>query len=346
MKLKLAPENPMEWMALKMNLAPVPLVETQIYFTIARAIMAAAELGIYESIGKSWKSGEDVAKDCRTNPAATTHLLNTLVGIGYVKYSDGKYKLAPRLTKWLLKESDSNMIGKLRFQLLEWDWVGKMEEYVRTGKPLELHGSINSQEWEHYQEGMRDLSVNAAKEFANKVPVPAGATQLLDIGGSHGLYSIALCKKYPALNSTVLELEGAIESASSIAKRYDTTGRVHYKAGNALVDDLGHEVYDVVMINNVVHHFTEEQNIALAAKIYRALKPGGIYAVGEIIRIDKPGAGGVIATATSIYFSMTSQSGNWSESEISSWQTKAGFQKHKTLSAMSLPGWKMVLGKK
>ena len=308
MKLKLAPENPMEWMALKMNLAPVPLVETQIYFTVARAIMAAADLGIYESIGKSWKSSEDVAKDCRTNPAATTHLLNTLVGIGYVKFSDGKYKLAPKFTKWLLKESDSNMIGKLRFQLLEWDWVGKMEEYVRTGKPLELHSSINPKEWEQYQEGMRDLSVNAAKEFANKIPVPSGATQLLDIGGSHGLYSIALCKKYPALTSTVLELEGAIESASSIAKRYDTTGRVHYKAGNAITDDLGTEVYDIVMINNVVHHFTAEQNIALAAKIYRALKPGGIYAVGEIIRIDKPGAGGVIASATSIYFSMTSQS--------------------------------------
>jgi 2-polyprenyl-3-methyl-5-hydroxy-6-metoxy-1,4-benzoquinol methylase len=346
MKLKLQPENPLEWMALKMNLAPLPLVETQIYFTVARAIMSAAELGIYESIGKTAKTSEEVAKDCRTNPVATKNLLNALVGIGYAKHSDGKYSLPSKMKKWLLKESDSNMIGKLRFQLLEWDWVGKMEEYVRTGKPLELHSSINPKEWEHYQEGMRDLSVNAAKELAKKIPLPSGATRLLDIGGSHGLYSIELCKKYPNLSSTILELAGAIDSASSIAKRYDQTGRVHYQAGNALTDDIGESKYDMVMINNVVHHFTEEQNIALAAKIYRALKSGGIYAVGEIIRNDQPGAGGVIAAASGLYFSLTSSSGNWSEPEISSWQTKAGFQKLKTVSAMTLPGWKMVIGKK
>jgi 2-polyprenyl-3-methyl-5-hydroxy-6-metoxy-1,4-benzoquinol methylase len=193
---------------------------------------------------------------------------------------------------------------------------------------------------------MRDLSVNAAKELASKIPLPSGATRLLDIGGSHGLYSIELCKKYPALSSTILELPGAIDSASSIAKRYDKTGRVNYKAGNALTDDIGEQQYDMVMINNVVHHFTEEQNIALAAKIYRALKPGGIYAVGEVIRTDKPGAGGVLAATTSLYFSLTSSSGNWSETDISTWQTKAGFQKLKTISAMSIPGWKMVIAKK
>ena len=346
MKLKIQPENPLEWMALKMNLAPVPLIETQIYFTMARAIMAAAELGIYESIGKTSKTAEDVAKDCRTNPVGTKNLLDCLVGIGYARFSNGKYSLVPKLRKWLLKENDSNMIGKLRFQLLEWDWVGKMEEYVRTGKPLELHGSINPQEWERYQEGMRDLSVNAAKEFAKKIPMPANATQLLDIGGSHGLYSIELCKKHSTLNATVLELPGAIDSASSISKRYDTTGRVSHKAGNALTDDLGEAKYDMVMINNVVHHFTEEQNIALAEKIHRALKPGGIYAIGEIIRNEIPGAGGVMAAVSGLYFSLTSSSGNWSESEISSWQTKAGLQKVKTLSSMTLPGWKMVIAKK
>lgn len=346
MKLKIAPENPLEWMALRMNLAPLPLVETQIYFTVARAIMVAAELGIYESIGQHRKTAEEVAKDCRTNPEATRNLLNSLVGIGYVGYSNGKYVLKPKLRKWLLKESESNLVGKLRFQLLEWDWVTKMEEYVRTGTPLELHSNTDPTMWETYQEGMRDLSVNAAKEFAAKMPVPAGATQLLDIGGSHGLYSIALCKKHPTLSSTILELPGAIASASNIAKRYDTTGRVQYREGNALMDDLGVNTYDVIMLNNVVHHFTEEQNFALAQKIFRALKPGGIHAIGEIIRSDKPGEGGVMAASTSIYFSMTSASGNWSENEISSWQTKAGMQKLKTISAMSIPGWKMVIGKK
>lgn len=346
MKLKVAPENPLEWIATKLNLAPLPLIETQIYFTVARIVMAAAELGIYDAIGKGLKSADEVAKACNTNPNSTKQLLNSLTGIGYVRYRDNKYEISPRYKKWLLKDSEANLIGKLRFQLLEWNYLGQMENYIRTGKPLDLHSSINANEWEHYQEGMRDLSINAAKELAGKIPVPKGAARMLDIGGSHGLYSIELCKKHPALSSTILELAGAIDAASKIAKRYDNSGRVTYKAGNALADDLGESQYDIVMINNVVHHFTNEQNIALAKKIAKALKPGGIYIIGEFIRNEKPGAGGVMVAATSLYFSLTSHSGNWSESEMSGWQTTAGLKKLKTINAMSIPGWKMVIAVK
>ena len=346
MKFKLQPENPLEWMALKMNLAPTPLVDTQIAFNVARAIMAAAELGIYEAIGKGSKTAGNIAAECNTNAHATEQLLNCLVGAGYLKWKDDRYSLKPKYYKWLLKESESNLVGKLRFQLLEWDWMAKLEDYVRTGKTLDLHGTVNPSEWKLYQDGMRDLSVNASKELAGKIPVPKGATEMLDIGGSHGLYSIELCKKHPALKSTILELPGAVEAASAIAKKYDTTGRVSYAAGNALVDDLGKEKYDIVMINNVVHHFSEEQNKALAKKIADALKPGGIYIIGEFGRAAKPGEGGVIGSATGLYFSITSASGNWSADEITSWQKDAGLKLEKPIAAMTIPGWKMFVARK
>jgi hypothetical protein len=195
MKLKAQPENPLEWMALRLNLAPTPLVDTQVAFNAARAIMAGAELGIYDAIGKNEKTASEVASTCGTNPHATTQLLNCLVGVGYLKYGDEKYSLRKKYHKWLLKESENNLLGKLRFQLVEWNWMAMLEDYVRTGKTLQLHSSVNEKEWTLYQEGMRDLSINAAKDLAKKIPVPANATQMLDIGGSHGLYSIELCKK-------------------------------------------------------------------------------------------------------------------------------------------------------
>jgi 2-polyprenyl-3-methyl-5-hydroxy-6-metoxy-1,4-benzoquinol methylase len=346
MKIKLQPENPLEWIALKMNLAPTPLVDTQIAFNAARAIMAAAEVGIYEALGKSEKTAKEISIICKTNTHATTQLLNCLVGIGYLNWSGERYSLKSKYHKWLLKESESNLIAKLRFQLIEWNWMAMLEEYVRTGKTLQLHSSVNEQEWNLYQEGMRDLSINTAKDLAGKIPVPKNATAMLDIGGSHGLYSIELCKKYSQLSSTVLELPHAIESASAIAKRYDTTGRVKYKAGNALEDDLGNEQYDIIMINNVVHHFTAEQCTDLAKKIAGALKPGGIYIIGEFVRSDKPGEGGVVAATSGLYFSVISASGNWSEPEMQWWQKNAGLKNEKPITTMAIPGWKMIVARK
>ncbi|MEO6613092.1 MAG: class I SAM-dependent methyltransferase [Chitinophagaceae bacterium] len=346
MKFKAQPENPLEWMAVRLNLAPLPLVDTQIAFNSARAIMAGAELGIYEALGRSARSVTEIAATCKTDPHATEQLLNCLVGNGYIKWSDGKYCLKPKYYKWLLKESEVNLIAKLRFQLSEWNWMAKLEDYVRTGKSMEMHSHMSPGEWHLYQEGMRDLSFNAAKELAGKIPLSKNAGSMLDIGGSHGLYSIELCKKYPGLQSTILELPGAKENAEAIAKRYDTTGRVTYKTGNALADDLGEAVYDLVMINNVVHHFTAEQNKALAIKVARALKPGGLFIIGEFIRAKKPGEGGVLAAATGLYFSVISASGNWSAEEMEGWQQSAGLKPQKSISSMAIPGWKMIVASK
>jgi 2-polyprenyl-3-methyl-5-hydroxy-6-metoxy-1,4-benzoquinol methylase len=346
MKLKIQPEGLLERTALLFNLAPTPLVDTQVAFNAARAIMAGAEVGLFEALGKNSKTPEQIVELIRTDPPATKNLMDCLVGIGYLRWNNGRYSLRPKYYKWLLKEYPSNLIGKLRFQLIEWNWMSKLEDYVRTGKPLNFHSMMTADEWAHYQEGMRDLSVNVAKELAGKLKLPANAGKMLDIGGSHGLYSIELCKKHPSLTSTILELPGAIDRASAIAAQHDLTDRVKYKPGNALTDDLGEQQYDLIMINNVVHHFTGEENIALAKKIAKALKPGGAYAIGEFMRLEKPGEGGVVGATAGLYFSLTSSSGTWSENEIRSWQIGAGLKTTKPLSPITLPGWKMLMAYK
>jgi 2-polyprenyl-3-methyl-5-hydroxy-6-metoxy-1,4-benzoquinol methylase len=345
-KIKTSPENILERIALTFNLAPLPLVDTQVAFNSARAIMAGADLGIYDAIGKGIKTAREISSACKTDVHATTHLLNCLVGIGYLKWNDNKYALKPRYYKWLLSEYESNLIGKLRFQKLEWEWMSNLEEFVKSGKPMDFHYHMSASDWASYQEGMRDLSINSAKELAKKIKLPPGATKMLDIGGSHGLYSIELCKKNPAVSSTILELPGAIDRASEIAARHGLSDKVKYQAGNALTDDLGKEQYDFIMINNVVHHFTSEQNYQLAKKIAAALKPGGIYAIGEFSRMNKPGQGGAVGATAGLYFAMTSSSGTWSIQEMNDWQTAAGLKPRKPITVLTLPGWLMLMAEK
>src|SRR5437868_10530768 len=104
MKFKAVAENPLEWMALKMNLAPIPLVDTQVAYNAARAIMAGAELAIYEAIGKDQRTAEEISAVCKTHTHATIQLLNCLVGLGYLTWNNEKYGLKKKFHKWLLKE--------------------------------------------------------------------------------------------------------------------------------------------------------------------------------------------------------------------------------------------------
>jgi len=81
--MKLAPraENLMERIALITNLAPRPLLDTQIAFTAARAIMVAAEVGLFEALGKGDQTAEAVAavlSRCGAVALGRTYLLPPL----------------------------------------------------------------------------------------------------------------------------------------------------------------------------------------------------------------------------------------------------------------------------
>ena len=123
MKLAAVSENLLEFFALRMNLVPTPIIDTQMAFTVARAIMAGAELGIFEALAEGPKSAEEVASFCTTHPRATAQLLDCLVGLSYVKHDRGRYENSEVVKKWIVKGSPSSMHDKLVFQALEWDWI-------------------------------------------------------------------------------------------------------------------------------------------------------------------------------------------------------------------------------
>ncbi len=347
MRLAMIGENLIERIIARMNLAPDPLVETQVAFSMARSIMAGVKLGIYEAIGAHARTSAEVATACGTDPGATTKLMNTLVGCRYLKHRRGRYRLTPKARKWLLKTAPHSIVDKLLFQYDEWDIVAKYEEYIQTGRPLDLHASLSDPAaWQRYQRGMRSVASISAEEVAKRLPVPSGATSMLDIGGSHGYYSVCACRRHQGLRSTILDLPQAIEHAAPILAREAMGDRVSHRAGDALSDELGDHAWDVVFVSQLVHHFTDEQNRTLMRKIAGALRPGGVCVVVELLRPSVPEGAGGIGAVLDLYFAATSRSGTWPLETMQAWQRDAGLAIEKPISLRTLPGAAMVVGRK
>src|ERR671930_412250 len=276
MRFGAVPENPVEWLIVRVNAAPRPLLETQMAYTLARLIMVGTKVGVFEAISDGAATPDEIASRCGTSIVGTEKLLFAMAGAGYLRASDGRYALTPVSRKWLLRDSPNSVADKLLFQFLEWDWMESAEDYVRTGEPLELHSAdLSPDDWGLYQRGMRAMANAAAAEAVRRMPVPKDARSMLDIGGSHGYYSVALCRRHDGLRSEVLDLPEAVEQAAPLLAAEGMGDRVVHRAGDALTDDLGTEAYDLVLISQLVHHFDEAQNGELAARVARALRPGG-----------------------------------------------------------------------
>jgi SAM-dependent methyltransferase len=330
MRVGLMAENPLESAVLATGLVPVAMLEAYSP-AYARAITTATRLGIFEALSSGSMSAKAVAETCQTDERATEKLLNLLVTMKYVGYRGGTYTLARNTRRWLLAGAPASIRDFILMKDLEWRWIDQLESFVRDGRPLDVHGTMSTDDWSAYQRGMRAQANLLGPLLARRVPVPTGASQMLDIGGSHGYFSVLLCRRHAGLQATVLDLPSAVKHAAPILEREGMGDRVVLRAGDALTDDLGEAVFDLILVVSLVHHFDDATNRLLARKAARALRPGGYLVIGDALRPRSPGRGGQQGAFFDLYFALTSESGLWTFDEMRSWQVDAGLVPRKSI---------------
>jgi len=337
-KIGLIPENLWEAAALALGLVPVPLGETLPPLLLTRALMAAARFGVIEALVEEPRTAGELAVRCALHPGAARTLLDTLVGSGYLTLAEERYALTPRARTWLAPGSPVSLHDSLLYRYLEWEWIGRLDGYLQSGEPLAIHQEMTREEWALYQRGMLAVARLSAAELARRAPVPRGARDLLDVGGAHGVHAVALCRRHPDLRATVLDLPEAVEQAAPLLHAQGMGERVVHRTGDALTEDFGIGRYDVILVSQLLHHFDEPTNRALVARLARALRPGGVLALLELLRHRTPDEGGQIGGLLDLYFALTSESGTWTCEEMADWQRGAGLAPRKPVRFRTAPG--------
>ena len=338
MRLNAVPENLLERIALRAGVVPTPLGDTIVAMTLARTIMVATKLGIFEVLAKGESTASEVATRCGLDQHATEVLLFALGGAGYVRSKGTHYTLAPVARKWMLKSSPQSLYDYMLFNFLNWTWDERFEDFLRTGKPTQIHQELSNDEWRVYQRAMRSLAGFSAFEVARRMPVPRGALRMLDIGGSHGYYSVMLCRLHPGLRAVVFDLPEAVVHAATILAQEGMGERIVHCAGNVLTDDLGNEEYDLIFIGSLLHHFDGQTNRDLVKRSAQALRPGGYLVIEEFQRFQSSKEIGELGALSNLYFAATSEAGTWSMEEIAGWQHEAGLLPRKPIRLLTAPG--------
>ena len=326
MHLGLIADGVAEGDALSRRQVPAPFFETHFALALARTVMAATRLGVFESLGEAPATADHIAQRCGTDPKATRQLLVALAGSDYLRNAGGQYSLTEKARGWLLCGIPGSVTDSVMFAYYEWALMGHIEEYVLTGLAVDFHDLMTADQWTLYQRSMRALATQSAQEAALAIPVPDGATDMIDVGGSHGYYSVALCRQHPGLHSVVLDIPNAITAAAPILAAEKMGDRVVHLEGDALEHDFGVDNYDLVLLSNLAHHFSAIQNAELIQRLARSLRPHGVLAVIEPIRSDATTSADQFAALNELYFGVTSRSGIWTAREIAQWQWQAGLK--------------------
>ena len=137
---------------------------------------------------------------------------------------------------------------------------------------------------------MRDLARLVIPLVMPKVRLHSGATLLVDVGGSHGLYAIDCCRRNPGLNAVIMDFGPALKVAGKCVREVGMEKRVRMLEGDILHTPIPSQA-DCVLLFNVIHGFTAEQNRDLIARTLAALRPGGKMYILDQLKNDRGGSG-------------------------------------------------------
>ncbi len=332
MRYGIIPTRISERLALWLGRVPVPIADCLLPLLQTRSLMAAVRLGVVDALGKAQASAGEVARARDLDVDAVDMLLRVLVSAGYVSVASpssergqARYRLSSLGLQTLLPGSPAPARGYVQWNYLQWTLVEDLERVLQTGCGIEFHERLRGEEnWKWYQQAMLDLARAAAPILAKLVPVRRGARALVDIGGSHGLLGAAICRRHPPMRSVVIELPAAIEEARAAAHRAGVEDVVEHRAGNVLEEGVPPGA-DVVLLANVVHHFSRDEVIEVLRKARDAMTRRGTIAIWDFDRPAYDAPPELAADASALYFRLTSTSQVVPGEEYAAWLREAGF---------------------
>ena len=338
-----------ERMLFLLNQGPGPMLDF-LGAQAFRAVSVAVRLGVFEALSGGPLAAGQVARRIEGSESGTALLIDALVALGYLKRKGGRYANTRMTAKWLLRGSKTSLVGGLPFfESMVFERWSRLCESIRLGRPA-MPGFAwleqGADRWRIYQDGMIAVARMAAGEIVAKVPLPRGARRLLDIGGGHGLYSIAFCRRHPELSSTVFDLPQALEVARETIASEHMGGRVGVQAGDFCVNELGGG-YDAALLFNVLHAFSPEQNTRLLQKAARALNPGGLIVINDQIAQRVRGATARAVVSLQALNYLNDLGGRtYGADEIRGWLAEAGFGRPRRSRLRRTPGFALILSRR
>jgi SAM-dependent methyltransferase len=275
-----------EWLLTRLNLLPIPLIDTPLAPGLAQALTTACELGLFDALNQRPMTLDEIATHLQCQPHSLGFLLQLLVLAGYLRTRRGQYANSAVARRWLSQGSAFNIAPYIVHtpdiialwehlpQVLRTDCASVHMPYEQDSTQPEVQAAL-----ERHYAGLAALAMVLGRELIYRAPLPRGATRLLDVGGSHAAYSVLFCRRYPQLQATILDLPPGIAAGQRTARATGLSERLDFRSQDIVRDEFPPDLaqaFDVACYFHIAHLLSSEINEHVLARVVHCLRPGGV----------------------------------------------------------------------
>lgn len=255
-------------------------------FLPAAAFGAAVELGVFWELAQEPHTAAQAAERWNIPPQRCQHWLNLLAQWGLLDKHNDRYAVSPLTRSAILEKYTQDTWQFLVQRELEWYPIG-----TKLGKRIQAPGSLwelqgrtepsdydrlrNDPAWaERYTRMIYERSLGDANRFADRLDM-RGVHRMMDLGGGSGVISLALLRRYPEVQSVVVDYEWVCAAAHQLAEANGLADRISFHAADVLNDELP-SGFDLVIESDVGLYELE-----LFHRVFASLNPGGRFVISQ-----------------------------------------------------------------
>ncbi len=253
-------------------------------YQITQVLNTAVNFDVFAQFKKA-KTAKEISGEMKTDFELTKKFLDVLVSLKLLSKKKDRYVNTKFAATFLLKDSPFYQGNLINLVAEDYDIWSKLSKMLK-GEKIPEKRVANT---ERYILAMAEANMNGSLQKTVKTVSNLSdfkkAKKLLDLGGGHGLHSIAFVQENPDLKATVFDFPWVVEVAKQFISRYGMQDRVGVMAGDYMKDDI-EKGYDVIFTS---HTFYKPKNVLKIPlkKIYNALNEGGVAVFSQWMRYNK-----------------------------------------------------------
>ncbi len=317
-------------------------------YRTAQVLLTCVKLGIFEAIAAGATTEGEIAAVTNCDARGMGLLLNTAASIGLLVKGDSCFANSELAAACLTRGGAGYMAGSLRLEAAFYRRWGRLAEAVRTGaRPEADHRDESANDWvRDFVYGLYDMAQPLAPVIAAALDLPGDRSlRVIDVGGCHAAYSLALARRHPRLTAVVFELPAVVPFAREIIAQAGLADRVTVQAGDFQREGLG-AGYDAALVFGVLNGEPPERRLALIRKVYDCLNPGGRIVLRDLV-LDDDRAGPPEAALFALQMLLATESGGLdTRSDWAAWLVRAGFARPETIALPAGAGGSLIAAEK
>jgi SAM-dependent methyltransferase len=323
---------------------PEQLFEMMLAYKTTAMLSAGIELGVFDALGEGAAAAAELAERLGLAERGVRLLLNGLAALGLLESDGVVFELAPVSASHLVRGRPGFVgdMAKVMSSRWEWDAFGTLAEAVRRGGPVvqEHAETPRYAYWEQFAAFSAAVARPTAELVATNLgPWAAQRSRLhvLDVACGHGLYGFTLAARQEHARIWSLDWPNVVPLARKHAAELGVADRISTIAGDMFEVPLGGP-YDVVMVTNVLHHFSAERGVALLRRLADHMAEDARLVLVGFVTHDGPPAVDVAAHLFSVLMLVWTFAGEvHSEATYQRMLREAGFGEGRLSQVASLP---------